>query len=55
MLLKHNMTEPGDSISIDQYTSTVLGPLPQTKGKEKTDHTGSESVCQVHTLYTPLT
>ena len=35
MILKRDATEPGDCVSVDQYTSTVLGRLPHTKGKEK--------------------
>ena len=37
MILKRETTEPGDCVSIDQYVSTVLGRLPNTKGKEKKD------------------
>ena len=37
MILKRDTTEPGDCVSIDQYVSTVLGRLPNTKGKEKKD------------------
>jgi hypothetical protein len=37
MILKRDTTEPGDCVSMDQYVSTVLGRLPNTKGKEKKD------------------
>jgi hypothetical protein len=36
-ILKRDTTEPGDCVSIDQYVSTVLGRLPNTKGKERKD------------------
>jgi hypothetical protein len=35
MILKRDTTEPGDCVSVNQYTSSVLGRLPHTKGKEK--------------------
>ena len=35
MKLREGCTQPGDTVSIDQYTSSILGRLPNTAGREQ--------------------